>query len=332
MNFRSDNTASVAPEILASLAAANDGAAAPYSEDTWSRSLDAAFSAVFERDVRVFTVASGTAANAIALASLAPQWGAIFCHREAHIEVDEVGAPQFYSGAKLATLEGENAKISVDALRRAAGRRDVHASTPSAVSVSQATERGAVYSTQELDALGATVRELGLKLHMDGARFANAVASLGCAPADITWRVGVDVLSFGATKNGAMGAEAIVLFDPARAGVIEKLRKRGGHLLCKGRYPAAQLLAYLKNGLWLRLAARANAMARRIVEAAGPRLSNAADANIVLVKVGDEGVAALREAGVDFLEWGPGEARLVTSWNQDERDVDALCALLAKLR
>lgn len=168
-------------------------------------------------------------------------------------------------------------------------------------------------------------------MHMDGARFANAVASLGCAPADITWRAGVDVLSLGATKNGAMCAEAIVLFDVNRTEAVDKLRKRGGHLLCKGRYPAAQLLAYVEDGLWLRLAARANAMARRIAEAARPMLSAPADANIVVVKVGDEGLTRLRDAGVEFYPWGPGEARFVTAWNQNERDVERLCQLLQAL-
>lgn len=332
MNFRSDNTAAVAPEIMAALSEANDGIAAPYGEDPWSQRLDAAFSALFERDVRVFTVASGTAANAISLASLAPPWGAIFCHREAHIEVDEAGAPQFYAGAKLSLLDGDNAKISPEALTRAAARRDVHAATPAAVSISQATERGALYTPKQVAALGAAARACGLKLHMDGARFANAVAALGCAPADITWRAGVDALSFGATKNGAMGAEAIVLFDLERAEAIEKLRKRGGHLMCKGRYPAAQLLAYAKDGLWLRLAGDANAMAQRLAEAAGPLLAAPTEANIVLVRAGKEGLAKLREAGLEFYDWGPGEARLVTAWNQSEREVDAACALLRALR
>jgi threonine aldolase len=330
VNFRSDNTAPVAPEILAALCEANEGPAAAYGEDAWSERLGALFSEIFEHEARVFTVASGTAANAIALASLTPQWGAILCHREAHIAVDEVGAPQFYSGAQLSGLEGEYAKIGPDALKRAAARRDVHASTPAAVSVSQATERGAVYSPAELSAIGATAADLGLKFHMDGARFANAVAALGCAPGDISWRAGVAALSFGATKNGAMGAEAIVLFDPALGEAVEKMRKRGGHLFCKGRYPAAQLLAYLKDGLWLRLAGHANTMAKRIAEAAGPNLSGPVDANIVVVKVGEEGLALLRGAGVSFYEWGPGEARLVTAWNQDPREVDALCALLTK--
>jgi threonine aldolase len=331
VNFRSDNTAAVAPEIMAALNEANDGVAAPYGDDAWSRRLDEVFSALFEHDVRVFTVASGTAANAISLASLAPPWGAIFCHRDAHVEVDEAGAPQFYAGAKLSLLDGDNAKITPDALTRAAVRRDVHAATPAAVSISQATERGTLYTPQELTALGAAARACGLKMHMDGARFANAVAALGCAPAEITWRAGVDALSFGATKNGAMGAEAIVLFDLERAEAIEKLRKRGGHLMCKGRYPAAQLLAYAKDGLWLRLAGHANAMAQRLAEAAGPLLAAPVEANIVLVRAGAAGLAKLRAAGLDFYDWGPDEARLVTAWNQNEREVDAACAILRAL-
>jgi threonine aldolase len=332
MNFLSDNTAAVAPEILAALGDANAGAADPYGADLWSQRLDGTFSELFERDVRVFTVATGTAANAIALAALAPPWGAIYCHREAHIEVDEAGAPSFFSGgAKLSLLEGAEAKIDAETLRRAASRRDVHASTPAAVSISQASERGAVYRVDEINALGAAARELGLKLHVDGARFANAIAALGCSPAEATWRAGVDALSFGATKNGAVAAEAIVVFDGAYAENVEKLRKRGGHLMCKGRYPAAQMLAYLRDGLWLRLAGRANAMAQQIAEAAGPLLAAPAIANVVLVKAGAEGIARLREAGVVFYEWGPGEARLVTAWNQDPREVEKLCTLLRAL-
>jgi threonine aldolase len=332
MNFLSDNTAAVAPEILAALGEANIGVTDPYGADLWSQRLDAAFSELFERQVRVFTVATGTAANAIALAALTPPWGAVYCHRHAHIEVDEAGAPSFFSGgAKLSLLEGAEAKIEAETLRRAASRRDLHASTPAAVSISQASERGGVYRVEEVSALGAAARGLGLKFHVDGARFANAIAALGCSPADATWRAGVNALSFGATKNGAMGAEAIVLFDGACAENVEKLRKRGGHLLCKGRYPAAQLLAYLKNGLWLRLARSANAMARQIADAAGPLLSAPAPANVVLIKAGAAGLARLRQAGVIFYEWGPGEARLVTAWNQDPREVEQLCTLLRAL-
>jgi threonine aldolase len=338
MNFRSDNTAAVAPEILAALSAVNDKPAVAYGEDPWSRKLDEEFSALFERDVRVFTVATGTAANSIALATAAPPWGAVFCHSEAHIAVDECGAPEFYSGgAKLILIEGENAKLTAAGLRQRLARKhlDIHAVTPAAVSISQATERGVVYRPDEVAAIGAVARDAGLAFHMDGARFSNAIAALGCKPAEITWRGGIDLLSFGATKNGALAAEAIVCFDPARAEEIARRRKRGGHLLCKGRYPAAQFLAYLEGGLWLRLAGRANALAKRLGEAAGPYLSAPVETNQVFIKPGEAALAQLRARGADFYDWGDvgsGEARLVVSWNQSEADIEAMRDLLAALR
>lgn len=338
MNFRSDNTAPIAPEILAAIGAANDGAAPAYSEDTLSRDLDGAFSEVFEREVRIFTVASGTAANALALASLTPPWGSVLCHAEAHIECDECGATEFYSGgAKLALAGGAHAKITAVALEEAAARNapSIHAAKPSALSVTQATERGAVYTPEEIAQLTGIARREQMRVHMDGARFANAVASLGCAPADITWRAGVDVLSFGATKNGAMAAEAVVLFDLERAGEVARRRKRAGHLLSKGRFVAAQLHAYLKDGLWLRLAQRSNALAKRLGESAGAILSAPVQTNQVFIKPGVDALAKLRAAGVDFYEWGregSGEVRLVVSWNQSEAEVDALCDLLSTMR
>ena len=288
--------------------------------------------------MRVFTVASGTAANAIALASAVPPWGAILCHREAHIQCDECGAPEFYSGgAKLVLMDGPAAKVTPEVLTAVLARapRDIHAVQPAALSISQATERGAVYRPEEVAALGAIARGAGLAFHMDGARFANAVAALGCKPADITWRGGVDLLSFGATKNGALAAEAIVMFDTARAEDVARRRKRGGHLFCKGRYPAAQLLAYLEGGLWLKLAARSNGLARRLGEAAGALLTVPVETNQVFVKPGAAGLDKLRAAGADFYEWGgegSGEARLVVSWNQSEADIEAMRALLATLQ
>lgn len=336
MNFRSDNTASAAAEILAALSAVNDKPVAAYGEDPWSKELEEKFSALFERDVRVFTVATGTAANAIALASAIPPWGSIICHAEAHISVDECGAPEFYTGgAKLVLVDGEAAKVTPDALKEGIARnaRGIHSVKPAAFSISQATERGALYAPAEVAALGAVAREAGIAFHMDGARFANAVAALGCKPADISWRGGVDLLSFGATKNGALGAEAIVCFDPARAEEIARRRKRGGHLLCKGRYASAQLLAYLEGDLWLKLAGRANALAKRLGEAARAHLSVPVETNQVFFKPGVEGLAKLRAAGADFYDWGeePGEGRMVVSWNHSEADVDAMCAALRKL-
>lgn len=337
MNFRSDNTASAAAEILAALTAVNEKPAPAYGEDPWSRKLDEAFSALFECEVRVFTVASGTAANAISLASVTPPWGAVLCHREAHIECDECGAPEFFTnGAKLVLLDGGAAKITPSALREGIARsaRGIHSVAPSAVSISQTTERGAVYTPGEVAALGETAKQAGLAFHMDGARFGNAVAALGCKPADVTWRAGVDLLSFGATKNGALAAESIVCFDLKRAEEIARRRKRGGHLLCKGRYPAAQFLAYLEGGLWLKLAGRANALAARLGAAAAAYLSAPVESNQVFIKPGPEKLARLRAAGAEFYDWGAdgaGEARLVVSWNQPESDIDTMCALFAAL-
>ena len=337
MNFRSDNTASAAPEMITALTAVNDRSAAAYGEDEWSRRLNVVFSETFERDVRVFTVASGTAANAISLASLTPPWGSILCHREAHIECDECGAPEFFSGgAKLVLMDGPSAKVTPGALREAIGRnaRGIHSVTPSALSISQTTERGAIYAPAEVAALAEIAHSAGLGVHMDGARFANAIAALGCSPADVTWRAGVDVLSFGATKNGALAAEAIVLFDLKRAEEIARRRKRSGHLLCKGRYPAAQLLAYLEDGRWLAWAGRANVLARRLGEAAAWCLSAPVETNQVFIAPGADGLTKLRAAGVEFYDWGgedSGEARLVVSWNQDEAEVAALAELLGAL-
>lgn len=337
MNFRSDNTAPAAPEIIAALTRVNENAAPAYGEDQWSKLLDEKFSALFERDVRVFTVASGTAANAISVASLAPPWGAVLCHREAHIECDECGAAEFYSGgAKLVLIDGEAAKITPPALEEAIARnaRGIHSVVPAAVSVSQTTERGAVYKPAEIAALGQVAKRAGLGLHMDGARLGNAVAALGCKPADVTWRAGVDLLSFGATKNGAIAAEAIVCFDLARAEEIARRRKRSGHLFSKGRFVAAQLLAYLEDDLWLRLAKRSNALAARLGEAAAGHLSHPAESNQVFIRPGVAGVEKLRAGGAEFYDWGAagsGEARLVVSWNQSEADVDAMAALLASL-
>ena len=338
MNFRSDNTATVAAEILAALTEVNKEPALAYGDDQWSRKLEEKVSAVFERDARVFTVATGTAANSISLASAAPSWGSILCHREAHIECDEAGAPEFYSGgAKLALIDGPAAKITPEHLKEALGRnaRSIHSVQPSAVSISQATERGAIYRPEEVAAIGELARSAALAFHMDGARFANAVAALGCKPADISWRGGVDLLSFGATKNGALAAEAIICFNHDYAEEIARRRKRGGHLFSKNRYVAAQLLAYLENNLWLKLAARANGLASKVGEAAGALLTVPVESNQIFLRPGGAGLAKLRASGADFYDWGPegsGEVRLVVSWNQSEGEVEAMCGLLKSLR
>lgn len=335
--FKSDNTAPAAPQVLTALAEANHGYARGYGDDAWTARAERRFCEVFDRDVRVFLVGTGTSANALALATLVPPYGSVFCHEQAHIVRDECGAPEFMSGgARLQLLPGDGAKLTPDALLRgiADNPTAVHTTQPRAVSISQATELGTVYRPAELAALADTAHAHGLALHMDGARFANAVASLGCTPAAASCASGVDVLSFGATKNGALAAEAVVFFDPVRAADFEFRRKRAGHLFSKMRYVAAQWIAYLEDGLWLRLAGRANAQASLIGEAAGGLLLQPVEANEVFVRPGAAGIAALRSQGFEFYDWGAadsGEARFVVSWDQPDDDVAALCAALRHL-
>ncbi len=337
MRFMSDNTATACPEMLAALAEANHGLEVAYGDDPWTRRLDEALGTFFGAPVRAFAVATGTAANSLALATLTPPYGAIFAHREAHIACDECGAPGFYSGgAQLMLLEGKHAKVSAAGLAAAleAHPVSVHTVQPAALSVSQASELGAAYRPEELAQLCKVAHSHGLKVHMDGARFANAVTFLGCHPGDVTWRAGIDVLSFGATKNGALAAEAVVFFDTTLVRDFELRRKRAGHLLSKSRFVAAQLLAYLQDDLWRRNAARANGFARRIGAAAGARLIAPVEANEVFVQLGIEGKRTLRAAGFEFYDWGAeraGQARLVAAWDQNESHVEALCAALGRL-
>lgn len=327
MNFTSDNAYGVAPEILAAIAAANEGAAASYGGDAITARLQDRFSRLFEHEVAVFPVATGTAANALALATLTPQHGAVFCHAQSHIAVDECGAPEFYThGSKLVGIEGAHAKLTPDSLEAAIGRLskgDVHSVQPATISITQATERGAVYSRDEVGAIAQLAKKHGLKLHVDGARFANALAHLKCTPADITWRAGVDVLSFGATKNGAMAAEAVVFFDAKLAGDFAYRRKRGGHLLSKMRFVSAQLEAYVMDDFWLKQAARANLLAENLAtglrDVAGVEITSPVQANAVFARLPDETVKRLRQAGARFYDWeksqdGRTVVRLVTSF------------------
>ena len=337
MRFFSDNTASVCPEILQAVTAANRELVVAYGDDPWTQRLDEVLGEFFGTQVRAFAVATGTAANSLALATLAPPYGAIYCHPEAHIAVDECGAPGFFSGgAQLERIEGEHGKLTAEALAASLEGHSVsvHSVQPAAVSISQATELGTAYRPAEVAALSKVAHAHGLHLHMDGARFANAVRYLDCHPGDVTWRAGVDVLSFGATKNGALGAEAVVFFHPGLVRDFELRRKRAGHLLSKSRFVSAQLLAYVESGVWRRNAERANALARRIGQAAGGRLLHPVEANEVFVELGSQGKAALRAAGFEFYDWGSpasGAARLVASWDQDERHVEALCAALTAM-
>jgi len=332
MNFSSDNATGASPEILAALAAANDGAVPSYGDDPVTARLAARFGEIFEREVAVFPVVSGTAANALALATLCPPHGAIFCHRESHIAVDECTAPEFFSGgARLVLLDGEDGKIAPATIAAALPdyRRGIHSAKPSVVSITQATEFGACYKPDEIAALAACAHANGMALHMDGARFANALAFLKCSPAELSWRAGVNVLSFGATKNGALMAEAVVFFREARD--FEYRRKKAGHLISKMRFLSAQLEAYLEDGRWLKTAARANALARMLGDGlskiAGAEIAHPIEANGVFVRLPNATVARLRQKGARFLDWAPPKdgrtlVRLVCSFATPEEDIE----------
>ena len=333
MRFFSDNAAPAHPKVLEAIAAANRLDTA-YDGDEWSKRLDGAFSDLFGTEVRAFWVTTGTAANCLALAALCPPYRAILCHRDAHIEVDEASAPGFFTGgAKLILLDGQGAKVTPKIVGAACDRirKDVHQVQPAVLSITNATEYGLVYRAGEVAALGALATEQGLAFHMDGARLANAVAATGESIADVTWRAGVDALSFGFVKNGGLNAECVILFKTELADEIAVRRKRAGHLLSKGRYLAAQILAMLEDDLWLENARAANAAARTLANAAPHRLVHPADANEIFLEANAQEAERLRAQGFDFYDWGPGEIRLVTSWDQSSEDVDHLAAAIAAL-
>lgn len=331
MRFLSDNAASVHPKVWAAMQAA-DEADAPYDGDRLSARLDGAFSKLFGKDCAALWVASGTAANCLALATMVPPHGGVVCHREAHIEMDEGGAPGFYlHGAKLLLADGAGAKLTPDAIGEVldAIRPDVHQVQAHALSLTQASEYGLSYRPEELAEIGSLAKARGLKLHVDGARFANAVAFLGCDPVDAAGPV--DALSFGCVKNGGLGAEAIVFFDPTLADVARYRRKRAGHLQSKGRFLAAQVLAMIEDGLWLENARAANAAAREIAGAAGERLLYAVEANELFIALTAAERAALRMQGFGFYDWGPDAARFVTAWDTRPEDAAALARAIAAL-
>lgn len=338
MNFCSDNAQGIAPEILAAIEATNEGSARAYGSDALSETVTKKIAALFEREAEVFLIGTGTASNALALSVMSPPHGGIFCHREAHIEVDECGAALFYTGgAKLVLLDGSHAKIDPKAFEAALDALDPaqHYIQPKAISLSQLSEAGTAYSIDEIRTLSDLAHKHGLTVHMDGARFANALVSLGCSPAEMTWKAGVDVLSFGATKNGAMGAEAVVVFNPDLAGEMGYRRKRGGHLFSKMRFVACQLDAYLENDLWLKMATHANQTAARLAEGLAAieavSLLHPADGNMMLAAMPKSLATAIKADGFDFYEW-PGEtpdttkARLVTAFNTKSQDVDGFLA------
>jgi threonine aldolase len=330
MDFRSDNTHGCSSEIVEALVRTNSGTMTSYGDDAVTARLRQRCCELFACDVEIFPVVTGTAANALAIASMTAADGRIVCHADAHIHLEELGAAELFSGgAQLVPVGGDGGKL----------RRDDVAAIEnfSCLSITQTTEAGTLYRIDEVSGLGDLAHERGAGVHMDGARFANAVAALGCAPADLTWRAGVDVLSFGATKNGAMGAEVIVVFRKDLAANLARLWHRSGHRLSKSRFLSAQLEAYLSNELWLRNARHANAAAVRL--AAGIRdhldIVRPVDANLVFVRMEDERAARMRAAGFDFYDWelfGADVRRLVTAFDSKTEEIDAFIAAVQQSR
>jgi threonine aldolase len=343
VNFCSDNTAGVHPAILQAIARANElPNAMPYGNDDFTVATGRKLSEIFEREVTFFAVATGTASNTLALSAITPPYGAIYCHEMAHIQVDECGAPEFYTGgAKLVPLQGADGKLTAAALDKTlqgAGAGVVHHSQPASISLTQATECGTVYRAGEIGAIAEVARKHKLRLHMDGTRLANALAYMNATPADVTWRAGVDVLSLGATKNGALAAEAVVVFDKQLAETMPYRRKRGGHLFSKMRFLTAQLEAYLSNDLWMSNARHANAQAARLANGLaalpGVRLLYPVEANEIFPVLPQAVYKALQSAGFRFYEWPSEEAksgeqaiRLVTAFSTEPAHVEKFLAV-----
>jgi threonine aldolase len=350
MNFASDNTAAIAPEILEGLLKANQGFVLGYGNDDLTRQVERQLCDLFEREVAAFLVPTGTAANALALAHVSPGWGAVFTHNESHIMTDECGAPEFFGGGlKLVGLPGVGCKVTPETLAAALAPYEGHAPhqvIPAAFSLSQATEAGTIHRPDEIAALAKIAHGKGMRLHMDGARFANALVRLNASPAEATWKAGVDVLSFGATKAGALAAEAVVFFDPKLAAHMGERRKRAGHLLSKHRFLSAQFEAFLTDGCWLRLARHANAMADRLAAglmAAGRPPAWPVEANLVFIRLPKVVEARLRAAGARYYvrasdSLPPGATigrdevliRLVASFATQEAEIDRFVELVGK--
>lgn len=341
MWFTSDNASGAAPEVMTAVARANEGYARSYGADALMDRARDLVREVFEApEAAVYLVTTGTVANALSLSLLTPPWGSVFCHTHAHIAEDECGAPEFYShGAKLTLIPGVHGRMEAEALEAAILRAKgagVHGVQPGAVSITNVTEAGTVYSVAEIAALAGVARAHGVPVHLDGARFANALVATGATAAEVTWRAGVDVVSFGGTKNGCMGVEAVVIFDPAKAWEFELRRKRAGHLISKHRFLSAQMAAYLEDGLWLRLAAHANAMAARLTRGLAQMsevdLVHPVEANILFPEWAMGIHAKLEAAGAAYYPFpapmGRERARLVTSWSTTERDVDEFLSAL----
>jgi threonine aldolase len=345
-NFSSDHVAPACDAILAAVNQANEGFVTSYGGDELTAKLQSMASDLFEKQVAIYPVTSGTAANALALSQIVPTFGAIYCYEAAHIVTDEAGAPAFFTGgAQLIGFPAANGKIQPEQLTQAVAYAEelgIHHVKPGAVTLTQATEWGTVYALQEIAAISKAARQHELPVHMDGARFANALAHLGCTPAEATWKCGVDVLSLGATKNGALGADAVVFFDPAMARDFERRRKRAGHLMSKLRFVSAQLIAYLHNGLWLDNARHANAMARRMAQGLqtvrGAKLLHPIEANEVFAELPEETVSGLERQGFHFYRWplqrpkSGVTVRLVTCFATARADVDEFIAAAAAIQ
>ncbi|HVG49712.1 MAG TPA: beta-eliminating lyase-related protein [Rubellimicrobium sp.] len=346
MNFASDNAGPVHPRVMQALIEANEGHASSYGSDRWTQEAIRRIREVFEApEAEVLLVATGTAANSLALATLARPWSAIFCTEMAHVHEDECNAPEAFSGgAKLVPIAAPQAKLTPESLSAAAKRLSpgLHSPQPGPVSITQATEKGTVYASDEIRALAETAHSFGSPVHLDGARFANALVTLGCTPAEMTWRAGVDAVSFGGTKNGLMGVEAVVLFDPALGWELELRRKRAAHLFSKHRYLGAQMDAYLTDGLWLEMARAANGALMLLVEglrALGLDPEWEPGANLVFVRLPRAMHQRLRAAGAHYHLWdGPlasGDpeepllCRLVCDWSTGPGAVDRFLAVAA---
>ncbi|WP_395397866.1 low specificity L-threonine aldolase [Novosphingobium sp. BL-8A] len=328
--FASDNYAGICPEALAAMMEANAGSAVAYGDDEWTLRAANSFRRLFDADGEVFFVFNGTAANSLALASLCQSYHSVICSSSAHVETDECGAPEFFSnGSKLLVAQSEDGKLTPEAIRAlAASRSDIHFPKPRVVTITQPTETGQVYSIDEVKAISAVCRELGLKLHMDGARFAHACATLGCTPAEISWQAGVDVLCFGGTKNGMAVGEAIIYFDRALAADFDYRCKQAGQLASKMRFLSAPWIGLIESGAWLRNAEHGNACARRLADLVGdlPGLSFKfpVQANSVFLEAPAEVLEALRERGWRFYTFIGGSARFMFAWDCDLARVEEL--------
>ncbi|WP_298257779.1 beta-eliminating lyase-related protein [uncultured Litoreibacter sp.] len=348
MNFASDNAGPMHPSVLQAIVDANTGYEMPYGNDTVMPRVRDMIRTTFEApEAAVYLVATGTAANALALSTYTNSWDTIYAHSVSHVEEDECGAPNFYSnGAKLTLVEGDGAKMTPENLRRAitkTGATDVHAAQRGPVTLTQATEVGTLYSVEEIAQITNVAKDYGLKTHLDGARFANACAALGCTAAEMTWKAGIDMLSFGGTKNGCAGVEAVIFFDPEKAWEFELRRKRGAHLFSKHRFLAAQMEAYLRDNLWLELGAKANANCARLVKGLqdieGAEIPDTPQANMVFAHLPRAAHRRAKEAGAQYYLFpldvslnGPDDelirCRMVCDWNKTNAEIDQLVNLL----